>query len=131
MKRTSKIIVAVGAAVSLGLASASVGASPFGYGPDWHMGGGGLGIGMLLFWGLIIFAVIMLVRGFAGPTNLFAGGSGVHDKTALDLLGERYAKGEIGKAEFEQKRNDLSGAGAVSGAQGRRGLHNASRAEAS
>ena len=39
MKRITKIAIAAGAALSLGLAAATVSASPFGYGPGWHMGG--------------------------------------------------------------------------------------------
>ena len=68
-------------------------------------GGGGMGIGMLLFWGLIIAAIAVLVRGFGGRP----GGSEprVNERTPLDILGERYAKGEIDKTEFEQKRRDL------------------------
>jgi putative membrane protein len=65
-----------------------------------------MGIGMLLFWGLIIAAIVVLARGFGSKS----GGDEprLREKTALDILGERYAKGEIGKAEFEEKRRDLS-----------------------
>jgi len=45
MKRITKIAIAAGAAISLGLAAATVSASPFGYGPGWHMGGWGQGVG--------------------------------------------------------------------------------------
>ena len=45
MKRITKIAIAAGAALSLGLAAATVSASPFGYGPGWHMGGWGPGAG--------------------------------------------------------------------------------------
>jgi putative membrane protein len=67
-----------------------------------------MGIGMLLFWGLIIAAVVLLARGFgARPAT---SETKLRERTALDILRERYAKGEIDKAEFEQKRGDL-GAG--------------------
>jgi len=45
MKRTSKMIATVGAALALGLAAATVSANPYGYGPGWHMGGWGPGAG--------------------------------------------------------------------------------------
>ena len=71
-------------------------------------GGAGMGIGMLLFWGLIIAAIVLLLRGFSGKS---AGSEPrPREKTALDILADRYARGEIDKAEFEQKRNDLRGA---------------------
>jgi hypothetical protein len=42
MKRTTKILVTIGAALSLGLGAAAVSAHPYGYGPGW---GGGPGYG--------------------------------------------------------------------------------------
>ena len=62
-----------------------------------------MGIGMILFWGLIIAAIVVLARGVGARP----GGSGLVERTPLDTLRERYAKGEIDKNEFEQKRRDL------------------------
>jgi putative membrane protein len=71
------------------------------------MWGSGMGIGMLLFWSLIIAAIVVLARGFG--TRSASSEPRLREKTALDILRERYAKGEIDKGEFEQKRNDLGG----------------------
>lgn len=63
---------------------------------------------MLLFWIGAILLIVWAVRGFGG----MGGGCGMHDhgrssKTALDILKERYAKGEIDKSEYEAKRKDI------------------------
>lgn len=76
-----------------------------GFGFGW----GGMGIGMLLFWALIIAVVVALVRGLGGARSA-ASEPRARERTALDVLGERYARGEIDKNEFEQKRRDLSAA---------------------
>ena len=67
-------------------------------------GGFGMGIGMLVFWGLVIAGIVLLVRSVGRSSG---GGERERDKTALDILRERYARGEIDKTEFEQKRDDL------------------------
>ena len=77
-----------------------------------YLGGFGL-IGplfMIIFWVLIIWAIIALVRHGSGHHSGCCGDHGAgHDSggKALDILKERYAKGEIKKEEYEQKKKDL------------------------
>ena len=65
-------------------------------------GWGGMGVGMVLFWGVIIALIVFVVR-YLGNDAAARGG----DKTPLQILKDRYARGEIGKDEFEQKKRDL------------------------
>ena len=67
----------------------------------WGVMGGFMGIGMIIFWGLIIWGIVALVRGGAPGC-----GSGQSD-SALEVLKRRYARGEISKEEFEEKKRDL------------------------
>lgn len=72
----------------------------------WGWGGMGFGvIGMALFWILLIVAIVALMKGVWG------GGvpSGRRQNEPLDILKQRYARGEIEREEFEQKRRDLGG----------------------
>ena len=66
----------------------------------WMFGGGGFM--MLLWWAIPIALVIALIFLLARRA-----GTGPAERTALDILKERYARGEIGKDEFEQKKRDL------------------------
>src|SRR5674476_1691787 len=43
MKRATKLVIALGTALSLGLGAAAISAQPFGYGPGWGMGPGMMG----------------------------------------------------------------------------------------
>jgi putative membrane protein len=70
------------------------------------MAGGGMGIVMILFWIVLLVALVLVVSGAAS-----AGRSRSNQTTdssdALGILKRRYAKGEIDKAEYEAKRRDL------------------------
>jgi putative membrane protein len=58
------------------------------------------GLGMVLFWGLIILLVVWVVRAFSGA-------SPAEHKRARQILDERYANGEIDRQEYEQKKQVL------------------------
>ncbi|MBP7846003.1 MAG: SHOCT domain-containing protein [Candidatus Pacebacteria bacterium] len=67
----------------------------------WGMGGG---LMMIVFWVAIVFLVIWLVRGLRSENSHFGS---LNSKNSLDILKERYAKGEIDRKEFEEKKKDL------------------------
>lgn len=68
---------------------------------EWHGFGGGM---MWIFWILILIALVWFVV-FAARQ---AGGSQKREKSALEILKERYARGEIDRDEFKQMRDDLN-----------------------
>ena len=74
-----------------------------GFGWGWGMGFGM--VGMVLFWGLVIFGIVVLVKRVGGPASSGTPAA----KSALDILDERYARGEIEKPEFEEKKRSLGG----------------------
>lgn len=73
----------------------------------WTDGYGWMGAGwifMVLFWVLVIVGVLAIIR------QLGLGGNQSRDtqrKTPLEILQGRYARGEIEREEYEQKRSDL------------------------
>ena len=78
-----------------------------GYPPwGWGMMSSGWGIFMmifrLLFWGLVIVGIVLLVR------YLVHLPSSKSSEDALEILRKRYARGEIQKAEYEEKKKDLT-----------------------
>ena len=65
-------------------------------------------MGFGLIWVLLIIAVVAYLMGWR-PENLNLGGS--HERragqTPLEILKERYARGDITREEFERMRADL------------------------
>lgn len=70
--------------------------------------GNGYGFGILsfllnlLWWVLIIALIIWAIRALRHGRVWYT-----DTKMPLDILKERYAKGEIDKAEFQEKKKDL------------------------
>lgn len=57
---------------------------------------------MLVFWGLVIAGIVVGIRWLARQ------GWDSRPDAALDVLRQRYARGEINKDEFEAKKRDLT-----------------------
>lgn len=65
----------------------------------WH--GFGMGLWGLLLWLLLILVLALVLKA------ILPGRGGKPDQSALDILKERYARGEIDDAEFSKKRQML------------------------
>jgi putative membrane protein len=68
----------------------------------WGAWGIGMMLMMLLFWILVIVGIVLAVRW------LVTEGKERRSDSALEILRQRYARGEINKEEFESKKRDLS-----------------------
>ncbi len=73
---------------------------------NWGMGWFGM-IFMIVFWVLVIVGLVFLIRWLIKTTNSGTTGGQV-GSSAIEILKERYARGEIDKTEFETKKKDLS-----------------------
>lgn len=60
---------------------------------------------MALFWGLVIFTGIRIFRGSGKGRS----GGVIHDRGALGILDDRYARGEINREEYEARKATLRG----------------------
>jgi putative membrane protein len=59
---------------------------------------------MILVLALVIVAVVLLVRWAGGP---WPGAAVQRERSPLDFLKERYARGEIDREEYMRRRADL------------------------
>lgn len=106
-------LVATAGSVPVLLAAAPAAAQYYGYGHHDGWFDGSWGWGHMIFgsilWivviALVVVAVVALVRWSAGASRA-AGGPG---RSALDILNDRYARGEIDTAEYDERKRTLGG----------------------
>jgi putative membrane protein len=67
----------------------------------------GMALGMVLFWGLIAAAIVVLVR-WTGQSGGNPGDTST-SRTPEDLLAERFARGEIDETEYRGRLGTLRG----------------------
>ena len=117
MNRSTRVALAVGATALVLLVVLPLCLGYFGNSYEggylmnwpWMMGSVGwwgwwMMIPMILFWGLVVWGAVVLVSRLASPGTGDVSGRG---SSALEVLKVRYARGEISKEEYEEKRRDL------------------------
>jgi len=67
----------------------------------WGAGGLVMMLMMLIFWGLVIAGLVVGLRWLIGQ------GRPAGRDEALEILHQRYARGEIDKQEFDARKSDL------------------------
>lgn len=77
----------------------------WGWGPEM-MGWGG-GFFMVIFWVVVIVGIVLLVKWLSASSGKDTGSFA--KESPMEILKRRYAAGEIGKEEFEEKKKDLQG----------------------
>jgi putative membrane protein len=111
-KRTGIIILVVSVLFLTGLLlyREFVPGGGYGYGYGGHMmggmGGWGMGGLMLVFWGLILFGLILMINWLMAATRREGNDGRTCD--ALDILKTRYARGELDLDQYERMRRELS-----------------------
>lgn len=81
----------------------------------WGVGGFGGMIMMIFFWVIIIIGAILIIRyfttGHGGTVPGSGAGPAIPDRDPLEILRERYARGEIDTREFEERKRTLESGG--------------------
>ena len=105
--------------LSLFLLSSTEALAQWGDNRGWHMGSGmmgGWGMGwfggifMMIFWVLVLVGLVLLIKWLIQSTSRVKSDAG-NSNRALEILKERYARGEIDTAEFETMKLALSKSG--------------------
>lgn len=74
----------------------------------YGMGSGfGFGGGFMILWWIVIIAVVVMVVKWLVSSYDTAGRSS-RENTAMEILKERYARGEIDEQEFQKRKRELS-----------------------
>lgn len=120
MRNSVKVVLGVlgGAILVLVVLSVFAGSGPLGggpmMGPGGMMGGGWGFFGViwmlipLLFLGGLVAVIVWAVTQL-GSGRQAGGSAGVHDRSAEDILRERFARGEMDAEEYEERLRVLRG----------------------
>lgn len=87
------------------MAKFAEGQAMWGYMSGWW--GAGMGLVMALFWIVVVASIVALAWSLTRSGSSRRSSAPASTDGALHVLEERYARGEIGRDEFQQKKRDL------------------------
>ena len=108
--RSLKLNISMTLLIFIVLIPCSDALAQWGNNQGWHMGPGmmgGGGIFMIVFWILVLVALVFFIKWLIQSTSSGRAGGGSSNR-ALEILKERYARGEIDNTEFETIKTNLS-----------------------
>lgn len=78
---------------------------------DWSAAGWiVMGIGMVLFWGLVILGIVLIVRALVSDERRSPERpEAAQERSALEALDHNLAEGTIGLEDYKERRRLLSG----------------------
>ncbi len=65
-------------------------------------GYGWMGFGMWLFWIVLIVIILLIVKSVTGNNSTYT-----NKQSPMEILKERYARGEINEEEFTRRKREL------------------------
>ena len=81
----------------------------------WSYDGGATGwivmtLFMIGFWAIVVFGIVVILRGTRSSDDLGSRppGRGIPGPDALQILEERFARGEIDESEYQSRKNILT-----------------------
>ncbi len=110
MKKTFFLLTVL---LGMGSESFAQGYGGWGMGPGMMGWGMGYGMGwlwmiiMIVFWVAVIVGIVLLIRWLVLSTRTASSHHKQEEESALEILKKRYARGEIDREEFEQRKKDL------------------------
>ncbi|MGI9862094.1 SHOCT domain-containing protein [Moorella naiadis] len=75
----------------------------------WGYYNWGMGLGMLLWWVLLLGIFVLAVYGLVSLFNHRGGQQTLRHPDPVEIIKERYAKGEITTEEYHRMREELKG----------------------
>lgn len=115
LRRTLPAAIALAGGLGAALPALAQGTTTYGYGHGpgmmWNGGWAGWFIGpvmMLLFLAAAVAVVVLLVRWLGGTDHHRGQPPRRHETSALEILEQRFARGEIDEEEFRKRKQALS-----------------------